>query len=217
MRAGAGSGVWQSGKLPNGQCGLIPRSSLSLTSAGIPSLQHPPPLHGMRALMIAWHAHTDTVCESAIRDMVIPDTTLERKAASAKGGTHFVEPRASLSHLTHVVMPQNANVLGITFGGQVSHCRPVWHDADCVHSWLFALIESNLLCAGAVVGGAGSVPLRHASQLFWAHVDSCHGCGQLQGAHQSGRHSVLHRCGASHGAWPLPPPQFCAAIQSAGS
>mmetsp|Transcript_11339 Transcript_11339/g.29118 ORF Transcript_11339/g.29118 Transcript_11339/m.29118 type:complete len:348 (+) Transcript_11339:718-1761(+) len=53
------------------------------------------------------------------RDMVIPDTTLERKAASAKGGTHFVEPRASLSHLTHVVMPQNANVLGITFGGQV--------------------------------------------------------------------------------------------------
>lgn len=53
------------------------------------------------------------------REMVVPDTTVMRKEASAKGSSQSMDPKISLSHLTHVVMPQNANVLGITFGGQV--------------------------------------------------------------------------------------------------
>lgn len=40
-----------------------------------------------------------------------------------EGGAVTVSPGCTSAHMTHLIMPQHANSLGITFGGQVTTFR----------------------------------------------------------------------------------------------
>ena len=48
---------------------------------------------------------------------------------------HRLQPSATLSHMTQLIMPQHANSLAITFGGQVS--------LPCTYTSLFAYFAAQ--------------------------------------------------------------------------
>jgi len=55
---------------------------------------------------------------------------------TVSGKKHGVSPDFTLAHMTQLIMPQHANSLGITFGGQVCHVLLLFW-ASCMNVMLF--------------------------------------------------------------------------------
>ena len=78
---------------------------------------------------------------------------------TVSGKKHGVSPDFTLAHMTQLIMPQHANSLGITFGGQV--CRSAAHHC-AEHAYMlvsFFLLDcssSNVL----IVNFAGEVEVK---------------------------------------------------------
>ena len=56
----------------------------------------------------------------------VPHALYVMQVQTVSGKKHGVSPDFTLAHMTQLIMPQHANSLGITFGGQVCHAYPLF-------------------------------------------------------------------------------------------
>ena len=70
----------------------------------------------------------------------------------------FVTPSATLAHMTQLIMPQHANSLAITFGGQVlltgpplSAIAPWWLQTNCLDRIAFIYFAAKVVTCTMLV------------------------------------------------------------------
>lgn len=99
----------------------------------------------------------------------------------AEGRKHSVTPDFTLAHMTQLIMPQHANSLGITFGGQV--CFTVLNAQYSVPSML--TLRALLLMAILVLACESGVTAQRISEVQQGI------CGSKTGHSQCGASAEL--------------------------
>ena len=112
----------------------------------------------------------------------------------SSGIKHSVSPDFTLAHMTQLIMPQHANSLGITFGGQVTcYISHTPSSSNCVlQGWT---LVSPL--AGHAVDGAMCIHCCIQSGQGRAFAYWRHGCYIFQPAHPCRRCHVHHCSGTT--------------------